>query len=95
MREGSGDNEKLINDGNMSSYSESDKGGNAVTLQKEALAFNLFFSLIFFFMPTSSPSKNQVAIWRFLATKKNIDAYHPNQNKLTHNCIKIHLQNTR
>jgi hypothetical protein len=39
MKEGSGDGEKLISDGNRSGYSASDEGGGVVTLQEEALAF--------------------------------------------------------
>jgi hypothetical protein len=35
MREGSGDSEKLISDGSMSSYNESDKGSNVATLQEK------------------------------------------------------------
>jgi hypothetical protein len=60
MREGSGDSEKLISDGNMNNYSESDKGGNAITLQKEALAFNLFFPFFFSCLqePIQKPSSH-------------------------------------
>ncbi len=43
MKEGSGDGEKLISDGRRSGYNESDKGGNASTLQKPELLFNFFF----------------------------------------------------
>jgi hypothetical protein len=39
MKEGSRVGEKLINHGNRSGNSESDEGGSAATLQKEALAF--------------------------------------------------------
>jgi hypothetical protein len=58
MREGNGDSVKLISNGSMSSYSESDERSNVATLQKEALVFNYLFFCNFFFMPTSSPSKN-------------------------------------
>ncbi len=32
MKEGHGDGEKLISNGHRSSYNESDKGGNAISL---------------------------------------------------------------
>jgi hypothetical protein len=48
MREGNGNSQKLISNGSRNSYGESDEGGNATTLQKEALAFNY----LIFFMST-------------------------------------------
>jgi hypothetical protein len=68
MREGSGDGNKFINNGSRSTYNESD---DTATLQKTSPSFWLFFfSFNFFFMPTGSVSKNEVTIWRCLATKK-------------------------
>ncbi len=49
MREGNWDDEKLIGDGIRHNNNESDKGGNAATLQIEALAFGLFIYLFIYF----------------------------------------------
>ncbi len=48
-----GDGKKLISDGNRNDYSEGDEGGSIITLQRNTLAIGFFF-----FMPTSSLSKN-------------------------------------
>jgi hypothetical protein len=47
MREGSEDGEKLINNGCMSSYNESDQGDGTATSQKQVLAFGFYFCFNF------------------------------------------------